>query len=128
MPEEKSRELTAAEPVDPQERRRTYNRVVREAQLVTILLSDIRLTVNRKVDAERSSAHKLGFGGKMVAFEFNEEEKACLARVEWLVEIKIGRRTLAKCSAVYDVMYEGFETSDAEIVRLFADNVAQPAT
>ena len=57
-----------------------------------------RLNVDRKLDAEKQSPPK--FNGKIVSFEFDANERACVARVEWSVLMKVGRKTLAKCTAV----------------------------
>ncbi|MEE8630222.1 MULTISPECIES: hypothetical protein [Methylobacterium] len=116
---------------DPEERRRKYNKAVRQANLVNILLSRVDFKVNRDVrppvrGAENSSPPS--YGGKLAKFTYFEEEKACFATVVWTVEIKSERRTYAKCVAQYDVIYNGFTEVDNSIIELFAENVARPAT
>lgn len=116
---------------DPEERRRKYNRAVRQANLVTILLSKIDFKVNREIKRPVKSDERKStpsYGGKLVKFQFNEEAKAFIASVAWTVELKVGRQTYSKCVAHYDVIYNGFSDIDEEIVELFAENVARPAT
>jgi hypothetical protein len=132
MAKKASHEVTVTSaPGDPQERRTSYNRAVREARLVTILLSKVDFNVNREIprpSRDNSDRPNLSFGGTMSNFFFDEEKKVCIARVEWKVELKSGRQKFAKCTATYDVMYDGFGDVDEAIIRLFAENVAQPAT
>lgn len=107
-------------------RRAHYNRTVREANLRAILLSSLKFDVRRSVTG--SEKRTPAYRGRLAKFAFDEEKGAAFALVEWEVVIRVGRRVLAKCTAQYDVLYDGFTVKDAEIVQLFAENVARPAT
>src|SRR3712207_582335 len=124
-----SQEIVSAASPDPQERRRTYNRVVREAHLVTILLSEVNFKVRRNVErpSEENRAN-ISYGGKVVSFSYDDGRGACAVGVQWLVEIRVGKKRFARCIVHYDIIYDGFTDCDQEIVKLFAENVAQPAT
>ncbi|MCY1642112.1 hypothetical protein [Methylorubrum sp. SL192] len=132
MSKKPAKEMAVSDaPPDPEERRRKYNRAVRQANLVTILLSKIDFKVNRDVKRPakgEGNSSVPSYGGKLVKFQYNDEAKAFIASVAWTVEIKVGRQTYAKCLAHYDVIYNGFSDVDEEIVELFAENVARPAT
>jgi hypothetical protein len=122
-------EKTPESPALPsaQDRRQRYNQIVREAQLAVLLLSKVDFKVNRSVAAEEG-ASKLSYAGRLVEIAHMREQGACGAGVEWLVEIKKGRKQLARCTARYDIIYDGFDSYDDEIVAVFVENVAQPAT
>jgi hypothetical protein len=132
MAKEPSKDLAAADASpNPEERRRKYNKAVRQANLVTILLSKIDFKVNRRIAPDEKASRPVGkpsFGGRLADYQYDEETKACLASVAWTVEIKAGRQTYAKCVAQYDVIYDGFTEVDEDIIQLFAENVARPAT
>jgi len=113
---------------DPEERRRHYNRAVREARLVTILLSSFSFNVDRELEQPPMSEWKPSFDGELEMFDFNRATKTLASRVSWNVEIKIKRKKYVKCEAQYDVVYDGFSDLSDEIAVLISENLARPAT
>jgi hypothetical protein len=115
-------------PLDPEEKRRQYNRAVREARLVTILLSSFSFKVDRAMMQPPMSDWKPSFDGELEMFDFDKATNTLASRVLWNVEIKIKRKNYVKCAAQYDVVYDGFSSLNNEIARLIAENLARPAT
>jgi hypothetical protein len=128
MSNDVDRSDTVTTPLGPEEKRRQYNRAVRQAQLVTILLSSFTFKVNREMDRPPINEWKPSYDGKLVSFAFDEEKQILLARVSWNVEIKIKRRNYVKCVATYDVVYNNFSDLNDDIAMLIAENIARPAT
>jgi hypothetical protein len=110
---------------DPQERRVKYNRAVREAQLVALFLSRVDFKVKRENMLDHNQPPRLSYSSGRKNFTFEKTRGACFISIQWHVEIKTGRKQIAKCSAVYDLIYDGFTTTDEEIIKLFAKNVAE---
>jgi hypothetical protein len=124
-------EVSSSDPltVDPQERIRRYNKTVREAQLVTVLLSSVKFDVKRHVWVRtREQKPKHAYDGSLKYFSLDTEKKTAFASVEWQVSLKVGGKLLAKCSAIYDVIYDQFSETDETILRAFVENVARPTT
>lgn len=120
---------TVSSALDPsvQERRQSYNRAVREARLVKIVLSAVKFGVKRSVPFSEASVRKLSYGGEVVEFAV-VKKNALGASIKWSVNIKSGRKQVATCMATYNIVYDNFSSLDDETARLFAENVAQPAT
>lgn len=108
-------------------RLKLYNKVVDEAKLRKLLLSELTFKVNREIDTNAVKP-KMGFSGRMVEFSSDLESGTIAATIEWSVLLKSGRRTFAKCAARYHVIYDGFTIRDEEILERFAFNVGRPAT
>jgi hypothetical protein len=109
----------------PEQRRANYNRAVRTSRLANILLSALEFKVNREIT--EPSGGRASYGSEIKKFFFDPEDGVLLSNVEWTVEIKVGRRRYIRCSATYDIVYDGFKDIDEEVARLFAENVARPA-
>ncbi len=109
------------------ERRQKYNRAVREARLVTIVLTSVKFEVKRKTMTTEQTKRQFIYGGEVKQFAILQE-KVLGASIKWTVTIKSDRKTLSFCSATYDIIYDRFSSLDDEIGELFAENVAQPAT
>lgn len=116
-------------PAKGEARRARYNRAVREARLVAILLSFVKFNVNRDVDYDgRISSLTLRYSGDVTHLHLDEVAGTLLIRVEWVVQIKVKRRVFAKCNAAYDVIYDGLGSEAKEISDEFASSVARPAS
>ncbi len=114
---------------DAELRRQTYNKAVREAHLVTILLSSLKFDVSR--DALGSDENcKLRYAHDLADVEISSRDGsfALIVRVNWRVELKQGRKRIVQCSALYDIVYDEFSELDEDIGNLLAENLAQPAT
>lgn len=111
-----------------EDKRRQYNRAVREARLVTILLSSFTFKVDRQMKRPPMEEWKAGVDGELKSFDFDIDKKTLLARILWTVEIKVKRRSYVKCVAEYDIVYDGFSMLGDETAMLIAENLARPAT
>lgn len=114
---------------DALKRRADYNRAVRTAELNSILLRDLKFKVDRKAAPVRGQPVKMTgeCNGAMIGLRVDEESGAMTASIEWGVELKVAKKRVASCKAVYDVVYNGFAEVDDDVVGLFAENVARPA-
>lgn len=110
-----------------EERRRRYNKVVREARLVTIMLEGVEFNVDR-VKFNKAEDPSLNFKGETSEPVLVPDRGACLVPVQWKVELKDGRKQVAKCNARYVIIYNGFTELEPEIMAIFADGVAKGAT
>lgn len=120
--------ITSVPAVDVPERRQRYNRAVREARLVTILLSSLKFDVVRNAGRPKDEDLKPSYAGQVVNSSLDSDLGALAVTVRWTVNIKAGRRKFSSCAAEYDVIYDKFSSLDDEIALIFAENVAQPAT
>ena len=133
MAQNKEKEIAKGEsevipPLDPQERRRMYNRAVREARLVTILLSGTTFKVTRENTPSEEDEIVPSYKGVLKEVSYQKEFGACLIQIEWQVQVKVHRKQFVKCTATYDIIYDGFKEASEEIVSLLAENVAKPAS
>jgi hypothetical protein len=108
-------------------RRLEYNRAVRDANLASLVLSDVKFHVDRTVELGEDPP-ELGYAGRVSNFGYDEESGNCLIEVTWSVDIKQEEAILAECQVSYHMAYDGFSQVDAEVVRLVAENLARPAT
>jgi hypothetical protein len=113
---------------DPEKRRAAYNRAVREARLLTLVLSELNYKVNRQNQPEEPSEAKFSYAGRVSEFSLSVENNAIFTQIEWTVEIKVKSKRFAKCVARYDLIYDNFSTVDEDIAMVFAQSVAQPAS
>jgi hypothetical protein len=113
---------------DVPDRRQRYNRAVREARLVTILLSSLKFDVVRKSGRPKDEVLKSSYAGQVVDASLDRDLGALAVTVRWTVNIKAGRKKYSSCTAEYDIIYDKFSDIDEEIAFVFAENVAQPAT
>lgn len=109
-----------------EERRNLYNRVVREARLVQILLTKVNFQVDRNLFGLENA--KLVYGGKTSYFKYDQESSSCSIGINWSVKMQSGKRSAVKCTANYDIIYDGFTVNNEEVLQIFADNVARAAT
>lgn len=124
-----SASLTASEQEDGEARRRRYNKAVRQARLVAILLTSVKFSANRGVDWDGDfSSFNMNYNGEVSRLHFDAEKGALFARIEWDVNIKCKRKSYAKCVAEYDVIYNGFSADCTDVVDTFAESVARPAS
>jgi len=107
-----------------EERRNRYNRAVRQSRLVAILLSDLKFNIDRE---KQAAADRLQprYSGALVNFAYDDETGVCAAGVQWTVDVLSGRKKVARCKATYDVIYDGLDNFEEEVIRIFADNTAQ---
>ena len=114
-------------PLSSEERRRLYNETVRKANLLDIYLSKLEFDVDR-VQLSKSPEPSLNYGSAIDRFLYDQETGSFLVSVKWRVDMKHGRKSVSKCVAIYDIMYDGLVTSNDEVLKIFADNVATSAT
>lgn len=105
-------------------RRNNYNRVVREARIVSVILADLTFNVDPEAYAA-SDKKKRSYNSSIVHFFYDSEKGVFLAGVRWIVKTKVGRKTLVNCSAVYNVVYDSISDVDEDVVRVFADSVGR---
>ena len=107
-----------------------YNEIVYAAQLVD--LRQIGSSYSVKVECmdalERDSDLKRSFDGQTRKFSFDLENGVAIGTVEWLAEIKIGRKIALKLEAEYLVVYNGLEGMEVDYARLYFCKVARFAT
>lgn len=128
---DKDQQLDDADAIAARQKRiANYNRAVRVAEIATIALSDLKFKVAREntPDPEENVRFKPTYNGKILRIAFDADEGHLIVSVEWTVEIKAGRKAFSKCSAVYDVLYNGLKGFDKEIIDLYAENVARPTS
>lgn len=113
-----------------QKRIANYNRAVRVAEIVTIALSELKFKVSQENAPEPEEGKKLkpSYNGRLNNIAFDAEKGLLIVSVEWIVEIKAGRKVFSKCSAVYDVFYKGMQGFDEDTIDLYAENVARPTS
>lgn len=114
-------------PLSAEERRRLYNETVRKANLVDILLSKVEFDVDRE-RLSRQPKPALNYGSDIDRVLYDDKSGRFLVSVKWRVDMKDGRKSVSKCVVIYDIIYDGLATSNEEVLRIFADNVATSAT
>jgi hypothetical protein len=114
----------ALDPVDV--RRQTYNRLVRRAKLNSILLEKIDFKI---------APEAYGLEKKLLKRELNVttdlmsyDEGMCIASIQWTINMKFRKKSMAKCAANYIIMYDDIKDFPEETVKIFIDHVGKTAT
>ncbi len=114
--------------VSAQDRRNQYNRVVRIARLLSLLLSSVDFNVNRELLRTEQGAKKLGFKGDISSFSYDADEGYCVIGCSWTVELKAGRRKIGKCVATYEVIFDEIKGFDHDVIKIFAEHMGKSST
>lgn len=132
MSDSKSVALPEKAPVDDlavqtPERRRNYNRLVRQANLVSIFLEELKFKAAPETLSIPKDKLRRSIQAKMGDLLFNEEEGVCMAKVGWGIEIKNERRKLVQCTATYVLIYDNIRNCPEETVRTFVEHIGKAA-
>jgi hypothetical protein len=110
-----------------EKRRANYNRVVRQARLLSLLLEDLKFNIDPSA-LEFRREMKRSIGSEIKNFAFVPDQNFCAATIQWSIEMRHRRRKLVKCVAAYTVLYENIKECEEDVVRIFMDNVGKAAT
>lgn len=113
---------------DTGEKRRNYNRLVRQAKLLSILLEKIEFKISPESVGVNKALVNRGLGAKATVLAAGITDGTCVASIEWSLSVKFRKKVITRCSATYLVTYEGMKNCTEESVRIFVDNVAKTAT
>jgi hypothetical protein len=105
-------------------RRNNYNRIAREARLVSVVLESLDF----KIDPEAyttDDGRKREFDSNLTSFLYDSERGICISSVKWIIKLRSGRSNLMKCSATYNVVYDNIKADSDDVVRIFANSVGR---
>ncbi|MFG1293764.1 hypothetical protein [Xanthobacter versatilis] len=128
MTDNEPKSLPAKTELTAEQRRNKYNRAVREARLVTIDLRGVKFSADPAAPLARGDKTRRGFGSEIVEFQYDPDEKIVFSCIRWKINLKDGRKNIVSCQVDYSVLYDGFSSTEEEIVKLFVEYVARPAT
>jgi hypothetical protein len=120
--------------VDPEqenagERRAKYNKLVRTAQLRSIVLGEVQFKIEPTVLAPENRAQlKRELTGRATILHSGTEDGTCIANITWLVDSKLNKRRVVRCKASYMIAYDGMQGCSEDLVVLFIENVGKTAT
>lgn len=113
---------------DVEENRRNYNKLVRQARLVSLLLEKIDFKISPESVGINKALLTRDLGAKTTVLANGIEDGTCVASIGWSINFRIKKRSIAKCSATYLITYEGMAGCTLDAVTLFIGNVAKTAT
>jgi hypothetical protein len=113
---------------DADQRRQTYNRVVRLAKLTSILLEKIDFKISPEAYGLQKSLLKRELNVTTDLMSYDSNDGVCIASIQWSIVMKFRKKNVAKCAAHYIIMYEGITGCPEDIVKIFIDHVGKTAT
>ena len=120
-----------ADVVDPasgEEKRNRYNRIAREANLVSIVLESVNFkTTPSGVNSGLKNFNR-SINSDVSEVTFNPESGLCVSKVNWSVLVKEKNKKISSCNATYVVIYDKIVNADQGTVELFVENVARVST
>ena len=105
-------------------KRNNYNKFVRKARLVSIVLENLTFKNSPSMHSAPKSEVKRTVSPKTIDSFYSNEKGVCAAKVQWSVHVKQNRKIIASCRAEYVIIYEGVSGFNKDIADLFVDNVA----
>ena len=107
-----------------------YTKVSCSAQLREIKLIASTYTVRPEAFdlVQDMSGFKNNFSGKCIDYLLSEDDGLAWGRLQWIAEIKSGRRTCLKLSAEYLVLYSDIHDCDEGHVEFYFRKVSRFAT
>ncbi len=115
-------------PESPEKKRANYNRLVRQAKLVSVLLEKLDFKAHPEAMGVAKSLLARDLVAKTKVMSTGTEDGTCVANIVWNISLRFKRRVVAKCEASYVIIYEGTKDFSDETVNLFVDNVGKVAT
>lgn len=113
---------------DTGEKRRNYNRLVRQARLLSILLEKIEFKISPDAVGANKALISRDLGAKNTVLANGVSDGTCVANIAWSITLKFRKRTIARCAASYLITYDGMKDCTEDAVALFIENVAKTAT
>ena len=115
-------------PENVEKKRNDYNRVVRQARLISIILDNVDFDIKPEAVAADKASIKRNISSDAQLVSFDSEDGSCFAKIVWKVDVHHNRKKIVKCKASYVVMYDNIKECPNEVVNIFVENVARPAT
>ncbi|HZP18763.1 MAG TPA: hypothetical protein VFB16_01020 [Bauldia sp.] len=127
-PEEKSE--TLPQPVDDSagKKRASYNRLVRQARLLSLILEKVDFKMAAESLGVSRSLLTRDITGKKKILSSGATDGTCIANMSWNISIKYKRKILSGCTAIYLVAYDGMQDCAEDTIEMFLENVAKAAT
>ena len=122
-------ELLAVEPPEVRQKRRAdYNRLVRTAKLISILLEKIDFGARTESVGISKSLLRRELNANATVLSSGVADNTCIANIQWSVKYTYQKRVVVKCVASYIVSFEGMKDFSDEVVRIFVDTNAKAVT
>jgi len=111
-----------------QARRTRYNRLVRQARLLSIVLDKLDFKADPAALTTDKAALKRALNSNVHLVSYDKESGRCIARIQWNIRMRIKRKIVVKCAASYLIFYSSIKDGTDETVAIFIENVAKVAT
>lgn len=116
-------------PDNPAEKKRsTYNKLVREARLISFLVEKVNFNIHPEVLGVSKALLTRDLSGKKQVLVHGADDGTCIANIVWNINIRLKRRVLVRCSASYIITYDGMAGFPEETTETFIETVAKAAT
>ncbi len=118
----------AEQPSETPEKRQNYNRLVRTARLVSLLLEKIECRVSPEAFGMQKGLLTRDLLAKQRTLVNGAVDGTCIANIVWTTSLKYKKKSVARCVASYIITYEGMKGCNEESIETFIENVAKTAT
>lgn len=123
-------DIASASPpiMSQEEKRNSYNKLVRTAKLKTLLLHETEFSVHHEAHAIAKHLLEREVVGSREVLSSGCSEGDCVVRVKWTAITKYKKKKLVSGWASYIVNYQGMTGCTLETVEEFTEAVAKAAT
>lgn len=105
-------------------RRQKYNKLARTAQLGNIFLVGVKYDVKPEIFSfDPAELHRI-FNHKILNLSSISDDGVCVAQLQWVATVKIGKKNVVRCVADYVLTYSNIHDVDHDILRVYIDAVA----
>src|SRR5207247_155290 len=105
-----------------------YNRLVRQAKLLSLLLEKIDFKILPEAVGVSKSLLTRDLKATTNILSSGAVDGTCVANITWTINLRFRKRAIVKCAASYLITYEGMKDSSEELVALFVDSVGRVAS
>jgi hypothetical protein len=120
--------IPASDGQSVENRRASYNRLVRTARLASIILEDVKFKILPEALGVNKSLLKRDLEVSTKVMSPGLTDGTCVGNIVWRVQYKFKNRTIVRCTASYLISYDGIENCSEETVGIFVENVGKVAT
>jgi hypothetical protein len=120
--------MPASGEMTPEVRRVTYNRLVHEAQLSSIVLEAVQFKCAPDAMGRNKNLLSRELVGKKEIIASGMKEGNCVARISWTALGKYKKKTVVRCVASYLVSYRGMAGFPEAIISEFVETIGRAST
>lgn len=115
-------------PEDREKNRTNYNRLVRQARLLSLLLDKVIFKIAPEAIGADTTLWSRELIGRRDILSHGDIDDTCIATIAWTVNMKFKRKSVVKCQASYIISYGGMQGFQRENIEMFSEVVAKAAT